>query len=265
MSVSEQAITTLRNQLVDAGYWDLEENLKKNEPMNTHTSFRVGGPAEIYAEPTNLKEVIMLIQIAKSLEIPYYLMGNGSNIVVSDDGIDGIVIRLGEKFSSIWTETKDDDPDHVYIHAYAGALLSKVSSRAVKHELTGLEFASGIPGSIGGAVFMNAGAYGRDMSCVVDSALCITNEGETYVIEGHEFAYGYRSSRFMALGGIVMSVVLKLERGDPEVIQATIKDLAEKRNASQPLNFPSAGCMFKRPEGYYAGVLIEEAGLKGVS
>ncbi len=263
MILDEQKILEFRKGICDAGFWVLEEQLKTDEMMSRHTSFRVGGPARLYIEPSELREVIVLIQVAEAIHIPYFILGNGSNLVISDQGIDALVIRLGERFSSIWTENDPNDDDVVYMHAYAGALLAKVSSMATRQALTGLEFASGIPGSLGGAVYMNAGAYEHDMKEIVDSVLCVSKNGETYTVNRDECDFGYRSSCFMKDGGIVLTVVLKLHRGDKEKIAAQIKEYTEKRTKSQPLNYPSAGSMFKRPTGYYAGTLIDQAGLKG--
>ena len=263
MKADEQTIQAFRKKLCDEGFQDLEEKLVMGEVLKSHTSFRVGGPAQIYAEPGDVREVIALVQSAKAAGLPYFLMGNGSNLVVSDKGIDGLVIRLGDKFSDIRLEEDPEDPDFMYMHACAGALLTKASSVAMKNALTGLEFASGIPGSIGGAVFMNAGAYDHDMSEVVESALCITEDGESYTVTRGNFAYGYRTSCFMEKGGIVLSVVLKLKHGNQEEIESQIRTYTEKRTKSQPLNLPSAGSMFKRPVGFYTGALIQEAGLKG--
>ncbi len=263
MKADEQTIQAFRKKLCEEGFQELEEKLVMGEVLKSHTSFRVGGPAQIYSEPEEVGEVIALVKSAKAAGLSYFLMGNGSNLVVSDKGIDGLVIRLGDKFSDIRLEEDPEDPECMYMHACAGALLTKVSSVAMKNALTGLEFASGIPGSVGGAVFMNAGAYDHDMSEVVESALCITEDGESFTVTRGNFAYGYRTSCFMEKGGIVLSVVLKLKRGNKEEIEAQIRTYTEKRTKSQPLNLPSAGSMFKRPVGFYTGALIQEAGLKG--
>lgn len=265
MSVDENMIQAFRKKICAAGFWVLDEKLKRDEMMNKHTSFRVGGAAQLYVEPSELQEVITLIQTAEALNMPYFLMGNGSNLVISDEGIEGLVIRLGEQFSTIWVEEDPKDSNYCFMHAYAGALLTKVSSRALKHELSGLEFASGIPGSIGGAVFMNAGAYEHDMSEIVESALCLAPDGETYTVNRGEFEYGYRTSRFMNTGDIVLTVVMRLRKGNKDAISSQIKEYTEKRTKSQPLNFPSAGSMFKRPVGHYAGTMIDQAGLKGLT
>ena len=265
MTAFSGTIEVIRKTLSDKGYGDLANEIRENELMKAHTSFRVGGPAEFYAEPSTTEEIHALIDTAKALGIPFFLMGNGSNIVISDEGIDGLVIRLGEKFSSIRSEDEPEDPDSVLVFATAGTLLTRLSSFAAKNSLTGLEFASGIPGSLGGAVFMNAGAYDHDMSEVIEKVTFITSDGKTGEAERGELDLSYRSSRFMKEGGIVCEVVLKLKKGDAEEINSQIRTYTEKRTKSQPLQYPSAGSMFKRPEGYYTGALIEQAGLKGFS
>ena len=265
MAVDNSTIEVFRRKLIDTGYEQLEGSLRTDEIMKAHTSFRVGGPAQIYAEPRSTEEIAVLIAAAESAGMPYFLMGNGSNLVVSDEGIEGLVIRLGDAFSEIRSEDDPSDPGIVRIFASAGTLLIRLSSFAAKAGLTGLEFASGIPGSLGGAVFMNAGAYGHDMSEVVDKVTSISPSGEKSVWSKEQLQLGYRKSRFMEEGGIVCEVELVLKKGDPEAIAASIREYTEKRTKSQPLQFPSAGSMFKRPEGHYTGALIEQAGLKGFS
>ncbi|MBO4928793.1 MAG: UDP-N-acetylmuramate dehydrogenase [Clostridiales bacterium] len=247
------------------GRKDLEAKLREDEPMKAHTSFRVGGPAQIYCEPSETGEIIDLISASKAVGLPFFLMGNGSNLVISDEGMDGLVIRLGESFSDIRSEDVPTDPDTVRIYATAGTLLTRLSSFASKAGLSGLEFASGIPGSLGGAVFMNAGAYDHDMSEVVDKVVSVSPSGERITWSGEDLQFGYRKSRFMTDEGIVAEVELVLHRDDPQEISSRIKTYTEKRTKSQPLQFPSAGSMFKRPTGYYTGALIEQAGLKGTS
>ena len=265
MKVDNSTVEAFRRKLDEAGMTKLSSELRFEEIMKPHTSFRVGGPAQVYAEPSDTKELAALLSAATSVDMPYLLMGNGSNLVISDEGIDGLVIRLGEKFSEITSEEDPKDPDHVLVRASAGTLLTKLSSFAAKNSLTGLEFASGIPGSVGGAVFMNAGAYDHDMSEVLESVISITPSGEIVTWKKEDLDLGYRSSVFMKKGGIVAEAVLKLSRGDEEAIREQIRTYTEKRTKSQPLNFPSAGSMFKRPTGYYTGALIEQAGLKGFS
>ena len=265
MKVDNSTVEAFKNKLNEAGMAELSSELRFEEVMKPHTSFRVGGPAQVYAEPSDAKELAALLSAADSVGLPYFLMGNGSNIVVSDEGIDGLVIRLGEKFSEITSEEDPKDPSCVLIRAAAGTLLTKLSSYAAKAGLTGLEFASGIPGSLGGAVFMNAGAYDHDMSEVQEKVVSISPSGEVTSWKKEDLKLGYRSSVFMIEGGIVAEAVLKLRRGNVDEIQAQIRTYTEKRTKSQPLNFPSAGSMFKRPTGYYTGALIEQAGLKGFS
>ena len=265
MMADSSTIEVFRSKLTEKGYEDLAKALRSDELMKSHTSFRVGGPAQIYSEPSSKEEIIALIDTAKALGLPFFLMGNGSNLVISDDGIDGLVIRLGENFSEISSETAPDDPEAVLVTACAGTLLIRLSSFAAKASLTGLEFASGIPGSLGGAVFMNAGAYDHDMSEVIEKVTAISPSGEIKVWNKEDLDLGYRKSRFMAEGGIVCEAVLRLKKGDADEINLQIRTYTEKRTKSQPLNFPSAGSMFKRPVGHYTGALIEQAGLKGFS
>ncbi len=265
MAVDSSTIEAFRRNLIETGKKELESRLRTDEIMKPHTSFRVGGPAQIYVEPESGEEICDLICAAKAAGLPFFLMGNGSNLVISDEGIDGLVIRLGESFSEIRSEEDPSDPECVRITATAGTLLIRLSSFAAKAGLTGLEFASGIPGSLGGAVFMNAGAYGHDMSEVVDKVISISPSGERKTWKREELQFGYRKSRFMKEGGIVTEVELLLRKGDPEAIASSIREYTEKRTKSQPLQFPSAGSMFKRPEGHYTGALIEQAGLKGFS
>ncbi len=265
MMADNSAIEVFRGKLTEKGFADLAKGIRAEEVMKPHTSFRVGGPAQLYAEPSDTEEIVALIDTAKALGLPFFLMGNGSNLVISDEGIEGLVIRLGEKFSEIRSEDDPEDPDSVLVYASAGTLLTRLSSFAAKNSLTGLEFASGIPGSLGGAVFMNAGAYDHDMSEVLEKVTFITSDGKVSAFGRDELDLSYRSSRFMKEGGIVCEAVLKLKRGDAEEINSQIRTYTEKRTKSQPLNFPSAGSMFKRPTGYYTGALIEQAGLKGFS
>ena len=265
VAVDESMIETFRKRICEEGLPDLDQKIRRDEMMKSHTSFRVGGPAQLFVEPSDVHEVTSLIRIAEDMKFPYFLMGNGSNLVISDEGMDGLVIHLGEEFSNIRIVEDHSEDDSVFVYAEAGALLTKVSSFALKNGLSGLEFASGIPGTIGGAVFMNAGAYDHDMSEVVESVLCAMPSGETVTLTRGDFDFGYRKSRFMTEGGFVLSVVLRLKKGDPEKISAQIREYTEKRTKSQPLNFPSAGSMVKRPVGYYAGTMIDQAGLKGLT
>ena len=251
--------------LSQAGHEDLCSKIRKNEMMNRHTTMRVGGPADLFAEPAGLLEVVALYQAARASGLPCFVMGNGSNLVVSDEGIEGLVIHLGDALSRIWFEADPMEPGAVLVHAFSGALLSQTAMACARKGLAGMEFAAGIPGSIGGAVFMNAGAYGNQMSEVVSQSVFLTPEGSMSTLTGKEHEFDYRSSYYLLHGGIVLSVILRLFPGDPDEIMHRISELNGKRSASQPLSLPSAGSVFRRPEGYYAGALIQEAGLKGFS
>jgi len=249
--------------LSQSGHEDLCSRIRKNEMMSRHTTMRVGGPADLFAEPAGLLEVAALYHAAQASGIPYFVIGNGSNLVVSDQGIEGLVIKLGDSLSRIWFDQTSGDGGEVLVHAFSGALLSQVAAACARNNLTGMEFAAGIPGSIGGAVFMNAGAYGSQMSDVVYQSVCLTPEGNMLTRTGLEHEYSYRSSYYLSHGGTVLSVILKLLPGDHQAIIDRISELNGKRSASQPLTMPSAGSVFKRPEGYFAGCLIQEAGFKG--
>ncbi len=234
-----------------------KDRLRQNEPMSKHTTFKTGGNADLMALPSQTEEIIGIINICKANNIPYYVIGNGSNLLVSDRGIRGVVIKLGTEFSQIRA-------DNNIITAQAGALLSAVAQRALREELKGMEFAAGIPGSIGGGICMNAGAYGGELKDIVKEVK-VLYKGEVKALSNEECGFGYRHSRIMEEGMIVLEVKLKLEKGNPSEIKAVMDDLALRRREKQPLDKPSAGSTFKRPEGNFAGKLIEEAGLKGFS
>ena len=227
------------------------DRVRTQEPMSRHTSFRIGGPAEIFVEPT-------VAQVGRVIEgeIPCTVIGNGSNLLVGDGGIPGVVICLGEQASGISVFREE-------LFAEAGALLSKMAAEAQRAGLTGLEFASGIPGSLGGAVVMNAGAYGGEMKDVLTEVTVLTPEGTFLTLPVAELDLSYRHSIIPERGYLVVSAVLELHPGKAEEIRAVMEDLKEKRVSKQPLEYPSAGSMFKRPEGYFAGKLIEDAGLRG--
>lgn len=226
------------------------------EPMSRHTTFRVGGYADYFVEPANLEEIQGVLQLSKAQGIPVFVVGNGSNLLVRDGGIRGIVLHLGKLFQKISVQGTE-------MTAQAGALLSTAAATALNNSLTGLEFAAGIPGSIGGALRMNAGAYGGEMKQVVTSADCLTRQGELVTLSVEELMLGYRQSILTKRDLLVVSVSLKLSNGDRQQIQETMQDLAARRLEKQPLEFPSAGSTFKRPEGYFAGKLIMDAGLAG--
>lgn len=234
------------------------DNVKQHEPMSRHTTFRIGGPADFYLCPHSTNEVQEIVEICKEEKLPYFVLGNGSNLLVSDKGYRGVVIQLWKNFSDI--TVKD-----CCIQAKAGALLSKVAAEALEAGLTGMEFASGIPGTIGGAAFMNAGAYGGEMKDIIKSVKVLDTQGEVRVLPKEELKMGYRTSIVKEKGYTVLSVELELTRGNQEEIRNTMEDLKERRTSKQPLEMPSAGSTFKRPEGYFAGKLIMDSGLRGFS
>ncbi len=230
----------------------------EHEPMARHTTMRVGGPAEILFSPASEGELLFAVREAKRAGAPFRIIGNGSNLLVLDGGLPGLTIRLGEAFSKI-------SVDGNQIRAQAGALLSRVAAAARDASLTGLEFASGIPGSAGGGMAMNAGAYGGQLSDVFEG--CRALDPETGIISAlspAEMALGYRESAALSRGLIVTEAAFRLTAGDRSAIQAKMDDLSARRREKQPLNLPSAGSTFKRPEGYFAGALIEQSGLKGL-
>lgn len=232
-----------------------EENIIIDAEMKNYVHFRVGGPADILLIPESKEQVINTIEICREKNIPFYVIGNGSNLLVKDGGIKGVVIKLNE--------LKNIRIEKNIIEAECGAMLKDVSNAALKNSLTGLEFACGIPGTIGGAVFMNAGAYNGEISNVIESAEIINNDNEVIILSKKELDLGYRSSIIMKNNYIVLSARFKLEEGDKKDIKEVVEDLTNKRESKQPLEYPSAGSTFKRPEGYFAGKLIQDAGLKG--
>ena len=232
------------------------EQVKKDEPMRIHTTFRVGGPASYFVTPETEEEVAKVIEVCTQENVPYYIVGNGSNLLVSDQGYEGVIIQIYKQMNRV--EITENE-----IHAQAGALLSMIANRAMEAELTGFEFAAGIPGTLGGACVMNAGAYGGEMKDVLESVTVLTGEGKIIELGRNELELGYRTSVIAKKCYIVLGAVLKLERGDGEKIKTYMDELKEKRVTKQPLEYPSAGSTFKRPEGYFAGKLIEDAGLRG--
>lgn len=228
-----------------------------NASMKDYTSFKIGGPADILIEPSSIEELKNAIVQAKEFDLPYMILGNGSNVLVSDKGIRGVVIRLGDKFSEI----KVNDCE---ITAMAGAKVSTVSKTALKHSLTGMEEISGIPGSVGGGVMMNAGAYGGEFKDIVKEVLAMDRDLNLISLNNEELNFRYRGSKISDDNLIVLKVVFELEKGDYEKIQNLMREVTEKRNTKQPLTLPSAGSVFKRPKGHYAAKLIEDANLKGL-
>ena len=233
-----------------------EDQIKPEEPMKNHVTFRVGGPADFFVTPKNYEELSWVLKCCAKYEMPCYIMGNGSNLLVSDQGYRGVVIQLFRQLNDIQCEGN-------VIRAQAGALLSAVANRALEEKLTGFEFAAGIPGTLGGACVMNAGAYGGEMKDVLKSVTVLTREGERITLQKNELELGYRTSIIAKKDYIVLEAEIELEAGDAEVIKAVMDDLKERRTTKQPLEYPSAGSTFKRPEGYFAGKLIQDAGLKG--
>lgn len=224
----------------------------ENESMSKHTTFRAGGNASFFVTPRTEEQIVSLMKELK--DIPHMVMGNGSNLLFKDKGYEGVVVQIGSKLSGISVDGND-------IIAQSGALLSKVANVALENGLGGMEFASGIPGSLGGAVSMNAGAYGREMKDIVTLSTCVGESGNVLEIENHEFSY--RHSIFSNKNLLVLKTVMHLEPRNKDEIKAEMTELNQRRRDKQPLEYPSAGSTFKRPEGYFAGKLIEDAGLKG--
>lgn len=247
----------LRNSFMELGI--PESRILENESMAKHISFRVGGCADYYVNCTDRKELSSLLSFLTEEGVPHMLIGNGSNLLFRDSGYRGVIIHLEGEFQDC--EVQGDT-----VIAGSGKLLSSVSSLAAKSGLAGMEFASGIPGSIGGAIYMNAGAYGGEMKDIVTRVWLMSPDGkEETVRTGAEMEFTYRNSCLQRTGEIVTKVELKLQPEDAEIIQARIAELTEKRVQKQPVNFPSAGSTFKRPAEGYAAALIQESGLKGVS
>ncbi|MCD8248257.1 MAG: UDP-N-acetylmuramate dehydrogenase [Lachnospiraceae bacterium] len=233
-----------------------EERVLPDEPMKLHTTFRVGGPARYLVEPQSVQELRAVIDLCHMQKMPWYIVGNGSNLLVSDEGYNGVVIHLFRNVSQMRAE-------ETHLVLQAGVQTVRAAKFALEHSLTGLEFASGIPGTIGGAMVMNAGAYGGEMKDVVRWVRVLLPDGTERDYSGGEMQFGYRRSRVASEGGIVLEAELELAQGDAESIRARMEELKQKRLAKQPLEYPSAGSTFKRPEGYFAGKLIEEAQLRG--
>lgn len=224
--------------------------------MMKHTTFRVGGPADYFVVPSSEEELATVIRLCRESEMPYYIIGNGSNLLAGDKGYRGVMIQVFKSMSSMRVDGK-------MITAQAGCSLAQIASLAAGESLTGFEFAAGIPGTLGGAVTMNAGAYGGEMKDVLVSVRVLNEEGEVLELQAEELELGYRTSVIAKKGYIVLEAVIRLQKGEEEQIRAYMAELREKRVSKQPLEYPSAGSTFKRPEGYFAGKLIQDAGLKG--
>ena len=247
----EQLAAALR-----AGCPDLE--LREQEPMSRHTTFRIGGPVRLMALPKTEKEAQAVLKTAWELECPPFFLGNGSNLLVADAGYEGFVLKLARGMDQVQEVNRR-------LVAGSAMLLSQLAWAALGRGLAGLEFAHGIPGSLGGAVTMNAGAYGGEMAQVVTAVTCLTRRGELETVPADRCAFSYRHSAFSDGSRLILRVEFSLPQGDPEEIRAKIEDLARRRKEKQPLEWPSAGSMFKRPAGHFAAALIEQCGLKGLT
>ena len=233
-----------------------EAKVLVKEPMASHTTFKIGGPADYFVKPETVEELAAVLKLCKEGNVPYFILGNGSNLLVGDKGFRGVVIQLYKNFDGMTIEGTT-------VTAKAGAMLVRVAKESGKAGLTGLEFASGIPGTIGGAMVMNAGAYGGEMKDVVTSVTVLTKDGEIKKLSGEEMNFRYRGSVVEDEDYIVLEAVMELKEGNLEEIQARMAELTVQRKTKQPIEFPSAGSTFKRPEGYFAGKLIQDAGLRG--
>jgi len=232
------------------------ENIMLQEPMAGHTTFRIGGPADCFVQLENEEQLRGIQRYLTMVEVPFFLLGNGSNLLVSDEGYRGVILQVGQKMNKIVVEGNQ-------IVAQAGATMAQVARAAWENGLTGLEFASGIPGTIGGGVVMNAGAYGGELCQVVTMVKVVSKDGEILELDNETMEFGYRTSTVRNNGFTVIEVTFRLEAGDKDAIKAKMDDLASRRREKQPLEYPSAGSTFKRPEGHFAGQLIMEAGLRG--
>lgn len=247
--ISEAVIRTIRGFVP-------EKNIYLQESMADHTTFRIGGPADCFVQIENMDQLIQVQKYLGQVEMPFFILGNGSNLLVSDKGYQGVILQIGREMSKV-------DVSDTVIAAEAGASLAQVARAALEHGLTGLEFAAGIPGTVGGGVVMNAGAYDGSLSQVVTQVNVVNKDGECMELENQSMEFGYRTSTIRNSRFTVTKVIMQLERGDREQIRARMDELALKRREKQPLEYPSAGSTFKRPQGYFAGKLIMDAGLRG--
>ena len=234
----------------------ISPDLLENESMAKHTTFRVGGNADMYVSVKSVRELSSLIKLARETDTPFLVIGNGSNILVKDKGIRGLVIEIGSGMSDF--ELKGNK-----IYTQAGVLISKLASLALNHSLSGMEEISGIPGTLGGGIYMNAGAYGGELKNIIKTVTYIDEYGEEKTVTADECGFGYRKSIFTNGGKYIVSAVIELSEGDRTEISEKMADYAKRRREKQPLSLPSAGSTFKRPEGYFAGALIQDSGLKG--
>ena len=236
----------------------LAKDVLFDEPMSRHTTFRIGGNADVFVNASSSEEIVSIISYCLEHHIPYMCMGNGSNMLVSDNGIRGVVISIGSNMSEV--QVVDN-----MIYAEAGALMSKIASAALGAELSGFETLSGIPGTVGGGIYMNAGAYGGEIKSVLKNVTFISKNNDIVTMDTDQLELGYRHSIFETNGGIIVKCCLELKKGNKNEISAAMKEYSKRRSEKQPLSMPSAGSTFKRPEGHFAGKLIQDAGLMGFS
>ena len=256
-ATENEKVNNLREEIIKRLEQAVEsDQFLREEPMKKHITFRVGGPAACFLTPSTKEQIREILHICQEEKTPYFILGNGSNLLVSDQGFDGVVLQVYKNMNQVTVEGE-------HLRVQAGALLSATARKALEAGLTGMEFAAGIPGTMGGAAVMNAGAYGGEMKDILESVTVLTPEGEQKELKNEELQLGYRTSVVKEKGYIVLEAVLGLKKGDPEAIKSRMDELKEQRVTKQPLEYPSAGSTFKRPEGYFAGKLIQDAGLRG--
>ena len=239
-----------------------KDNVRLQESMAEHTSFRIGGPADYYVTPQDPESLAQGIALCAEENVPYYIVGNGTNLLIADRGFRGVIFQILRTMDSITCREEDSV---LLLFAQAGALLSRAARTVAEKGYAGFEFAAGIPGTIGGAVMMNAGAYGGEIGDHLLYVDVLDEKGQTLRLTLPELAFGYRRSIVMDKGYIVLDVCMSFEKGDPDAVMQRVEELSGKRKSSQPLDYPSAGSTFKRPEGYFAGKLIMDAGFRGYS
>lgn len=256
-ATENEKVNNLREEIIKRLEQTVEsDQFLREEPMKKHITFRVGGPAACFLTPSTKEQIREILHICQEEKTPYFILGNGSNLLVSDQGFDGVVLQVYKNMNQVTVEGE-------HLRVQAGALLSATARKALEAGLTGMEFAAGIPGTMGGAAVMNAGAYGGEMKDILESVTVLTPEGEQKELKNEELQLGYRTSVVKEKGYIVLEAVLSLKKGDPEAIKSRMDELKEQRVTKQPLEYPSAGSTFKRPEGYFVGKLIQDAGLRG--
>lgn len=256
-ATENEKVNNLREEIIKRLEQTVEsDQFLREEPMKKHITFRVGGPAACFLTPSTKEQIREILHICQEEKTPYFILGNGSNLLVSDQGFDGVVLQVYKNMNQMAVEGE-------HLRVQAGALLSATARKALEAGLTGMEFAAGIPGTMGGAAVMNAGAYGGEMKDILESVTVLTPEGEQKELKNEELQLGYRTSVVKEKGYIVLEAVLSLKKGDPEAIKSRMDELKEQRVTKQPLEYPSAGSTFKRPEGYFAGKLIMDSGLAG--